>query len=79
MYELGVVYRNIQRTEAHIADRLAALGSATVHEAMGRVGLMKPYMRPVYAGAQVSGAAVTVLLHPGDNWMMHVVASRSPK
>ena len=76
MYELGVVYRHIQRTEASIADRLAALGSATVHEAMGRVGLMKPYLRPIYAGAQVSGTAVTVLLHPGDNWMMHVVAEQ---
>ncbi|MFY9511345.1 MAG: 4-carboxy-4-hydroxy-2-oxoadipate aldolase/oxaloacetate decarboxylase [Rubrivivax sp.] len=76
MYELGVVYRNIQRTEAHIADQLAQLGSATVHEAMGRVGLLKPYMRPIYAGAQVSGTAVTVLLHPGDNWMMHVVAEQ---
>ncbi|MFO1287525.1 MAG: 4-carboxy-4-hydroxy-2-oxoadipate aldolase/oxaloacetate decarboxylase [Rubrivivax sp.] len=76
MYELGVVYRNIQRTEAHVAERLGAFGSATVHEAMGRVGLMKPYMRPIYAGAQVSGTAVTVLLHPGDNWMMHVVAEQ---
>ena len=76
MYELGVVYRNIQRTEAHVAGSLAAFGSATVHEAMGRVGLMKPYMRPIYAGAQVSGTAVTVLLHPGDNWMMHVVAEQ---
>ncbi|MEN9628127.1 MAG: 4-hydroxy-4-methyl-2-oxoglutarate aldolase [Pseudomonadota bacterium] len=76
MYELGVVYRNINRADADVAARLAPLGSATVHEAMGRVGLMKPYMRPIYAGAQVSGTAVTVLLHPGDNWMMHVVAEQ---
>ena len=76
MYELGVVYRTIQRADRVSADALAALGSATVHEAMGRVGLLKPYMRPVYAGAQVSGTAVTVLLHPGDNWMMHVVAEQ---
>ncbi|MFA9439363.1 4-carboxy-4-hydroxy-2-oxoadipate aldolase/oxaloacetate decarboxylase [Uliginosibacterium sp. sgz301328] len=76
MYELGVVYRNITRTDAAIADALAQYGSATVHEAMGRVGLLKPYMRPIYDGAQVSGTAVTVLLHPGDNWMMHVVAEQ---
>src|SRR5689334_24595997 len=76
MYELGVVYRNIQRTEASIADALAKFGSATVHEAMGRVGLLKPYMRPIYPGVQVSGTAVTVLLQPGDNWMMHVAAEQ---
>ena len=76
MYELGVVYRNIARTDAGTAQALAKFGSATVHEAMGRVGLMKPYMRPIYGGAQVSGTAVTVLLHPGDNWMMHVAAEQ---
>ncbi len=76
MYELGVVYRNIHRADSDVAARLGTFGSATVHEAMGRTGLLKPYIRPIYAGAQASGTAVTVLLHPGDNWMLHVVAEQ---
>src|SRR5712675_2727283 len=76
MYELGVVHRNVRRTDSVVAAKLGALGTATVHEAMGRTGLMKPYMRPIYAGAQTAGTAVTVLLHPGDNWMLHVVAEQ---
>src|SRR5207247_977307 len=76
MYELGVVYRNMRRADGDLAAKLGALGTATVHEAMGRVGLLKPYMRPIYAGAEASGTAVTVLMHPGDNWMLHVVAEQ---
>ncbi len=76
MNELGVVYRTIRRADQDVAARLGALGSATVHEAMGRTGLMKPYMRPIYPRALASGTAVTVLLHPGDNWMMHVAAEQ---
>lgn len=76
MNQLGVVKRNIVRADHDAASRLERFGSATVHEAMGRVGLMKPYMRPIYAGAQVGGTAVTVLLQPGDNWMLHVAAEQ---
>ena len=76
MYELGIVKRNIIRADKAAVEAMGKLGSATVHEAQGRVGLMATYMRPIYAGAQVSGTAVTVLLHPGDNYMLHVAAEQ---
>jgi len=76
MYELGVVKRNITRADKAAVERLSRLGVAAIHEAMGRVGLMKHYMRPAYAGARMCGTAVTVLLQPGDNWMMHVAAEQ---
>jgi 4-hydroxy-4-methyl-2-oxoglutarate aldolase len=59
-----------------VVEKLSHFGVATIHEAMGRVGLMKPYMRPIYTGARLCGTAVTVLLHAGDNWMMHVAAEQ---
>jgi 4-hydroxy-4-methyl-2-oxoglutarate aldolase len=76
MNNLGIVKRNIVRADRTAVDKLSQYGVATIHEAMGRAGLMKPHMRPIYAGAHLCGTAVTVLLHPGDNWMMHVVAEQ---
>ena len=73
---IGVVHRNIARADRAAVDRLAGFGVATIHEAMGRSGLMQPYLRPIYAGAQLCGPAVTVLLQPGDNWMLHVAVEQ---
>ena len=71
-----VVVRNIRRVEPDLVKRLGALGVATAHEAYGRFGLMKPYLRPVWSGAETSGTAVTVLAQPGDNWMIHVAVEQ---
>jgi len=76
MNDIGIVKRNIVRADKAAVERLSQFGVATIHEAMGRVGLMQHYLRPIYAGAQACGTAVTVLLQPGDNWMLHVAAEQ---
>ncbi len=65
------IVRKVKRADREVARQLGVFGVATVHEAQGRTGLMRPYMRPVYSGARVGGTAVTVLCHPGDNLMLH--------
>jgi len=72
--KVGIVVRNIARADAAAVERLGRHGVATVHEAQGRTGLLKPCMRPVWPRAAACGTAVTVLAHPGDNWMLHVAA-----
>ena len=76
MNDLGIVKRNIVRADPAAVEKLSRFGVATLHEAMGRVGLLKNYMKPIYTGAHMCGTAVTVLLQPGDNWMMHVAAEQ---
>jgi 4-hydroxy-4-methyl-2-oxoglutarate aldolase len=66
-----VIYRNIHRPDREVMKQLRDLGVATVHEAQGRLGLMKPYMRPIYASAKIGAPAVTVSCQPGDNLMIH--------
>jgi 4-hydroxy-4-methyl-2-oxoglutarate aldolase len=73
---LGVVVRNVPRADTAIVAQLKNFGVATIHEAMGRVGLLSPAIRPVYVGAKVCGTALTVLAQPGDNWMLHVAAEQ---
>jgi len=71
-----VCITGIARAEAEIIAQLGEAGVSTTHEAFGRMGLMQPYMRPIYAGASIAGSAVTVLAQPGDNWMLHVAVEQ---
>lgn len=72
MTKLGVVVRNVDRADSGTIAALGRHGVSTVHEAYGRLGLMKTHMRPVWPGARIADSAVTVLAQPGDNWMLHV-------
>ena len=73
---MPVCITDIKRTDPDLAAGFAAFGVATIHEAQGRIGLMHQRLRPIYRGPAISGTAVTCLLPPGDNWMIHVAVEQ---
>ncbi|HET6672703.1 MAG TPA: 4-carboxy-4-hydroxy-2-oxoadipate aldolase/oxaloacetate decarboxylase [Agromyces sp.] len=73
----GIVVTDIARADREVVDALAEFGSATVHEALGRIGYAGPRIRPIQQGAAIAGSAVTVQTAPGDNLMVHVAIEQA--
>ncbi|MFK4040301.1 RraA family protein [Nonomuraea wenchangensis] len=56
---------------ADLSREAAALPTATLHEAAGKIGALPSAVKPVRPGMRLAGPALPVLSPPGDNLWLH--------
>ncbi len=62
---------DIERPDSALVSRAAAIATATLHEAAGKIGALPSAIKPVSPGFRLCGPAVTVHSPPADNLWLH--------